>query len=381
MFFKTNKDVTIDNTTGALHQYCGGSWVWKPELELKADTKYEINEVDGVSFIREYGDIEITNRVGADKDTLMKTISSLSEVREIEDNTPKFIGFVKLLDAMCKEGIIQRDPEDSNAILVYRTNVDKQEYGVSEGWFSQNIFEVAQETIKAYKEGDRSLFEALDKKGYSAVFTVDGEFAELKKNGREIDLNRIVSGYEPEPDFSNFDYEGETQALLEQAKSTELKRVFSYEDCELEPSYVGFLHSYKDLSESLPKDFTIIDIGSYQAVQSEYFKDFEGYISVDSGCPESVRYHTLNSTHFEMSGQDFIKDILPTLKESGLDLNKTFCICSYVPDEKLRNELIPEAFPYYRSTYAGCKTQERLPETLQRTDIKRDKKPEVKGQE
>lgn len=302
----------------------------------------------------------------------MKNLSS----KEFEDNTPKFIGFVKLLDAMCKEGIIQRDPEDSNAILVYRTNVDKQEYGVSEGWFSQNIFEAAQETIKAYKEGDRSLFEALDKKVYSVVFTVDGEFAELKKNEREIN-----SDYEPEPEFSNFDYEGETQALLKQAKDTELKRVFSYENCELALSFVGFLHSYKDLSESLPEDFTIIDIGSYQAVQSEYFKDFEGYISVDLGCPESARYHTLNSTHFEMSGQDFIKDILPALKESGLDLNKTFCICSYVPDEKLRNELIPEAFPYYRSTYAGCKTQERLPETLQRTDIKRDKKAEVKGQE
>lgn len=330
MFFKTNKDVTIDNTTGALHQYCGGSWVWKPELELKADTKYEINEVDGVSFIREYGDIEITNRVGADKDTLMKTISSLSEVREIEDNTPKFIGFVKLLDAMCKEGIIQRDPEDSNAILVYRTNVDKQEYGVSEGWFSQNIFEAAQETMKAYKEGDRSLFEALDKKGYSAVFTVDGEFAELKKNEREINFD-----YEPEPEFSDFDYEGETQALLKQAKDTELKRVFSYKDCELEPSFVGFLHSYKDLSESLP---------------------------------------------IEMSGQNFIKDILPTLKESGLDLNKTFCICSYVPDEKLRNELIPEAFPYYRSTYAGCKTQERLPDIC-RADIKREQRKEDRVKE
>lgn len=63
----------------------------------------------------------------------MKNLSSIV-------STPKFIGFVELLDAMCKEGIIQRDPEDSNAILVYRTNVDKQEYGVSEGWFSQNSF-------------------------------------------------------------------------------------------------------------------------------------------------------------------------------------------------------------------------------------------------
>ena len=297
------------------------------------------------------------------------------EVREYEDNTPKFIGFVKLLDAMCKEGIIQRDPEDSNAILVYRANVDKREYGVSEGWFSQNIFEAAQETMKAYKEGDRSLFEALNEKGYVAVFTADGEFAELKKNEREINFD-----YEPAPESSEFDYEGETQALLKQAKDAELKRVFSYKDCDIDPSFVGFLHSYKDLSESLPKDFTIIDIGSCQAVQSEYFKDFEGYISVDLGCPESARYHTLNSTHFEMSGQDFIKDILPTLKESGLDLNKTFCVCSYVPDEKLRNELIPEAFQYYRSTYAGCKTQERLPDIC-RADIKKEQRKEDRGKE
>lgn len=176
-------------------------------------------------------------------------------------------------------------------------------------------------------------------------------------------MAKKLKNVEPEfePDFERFDYKGETQALLNQLKQSEMERVFRYEQCDIDCEFLGFLHSYKDLSEKLPKDFTIIDIGSAFAVQSEYFKDFAEYISIDRDCPESARYHTMNGTYFEMSGQRFIEEVLPKLKEMGLDLNKTFCICSYVPDDQLRNELIPETFPFYRTTYAGCKTHERIP--------------------
>lgn len=51
-----------------------------------------------------------------------------------------------------------------------------------------------------------------------------------------------------------------------------------------------------------------------------------------------------------MTGQKFINDILPAL---NLDLNKTFCISSYVPDGELRENIIPDAFLYYRTVYAS----------------------------
>lgn len=52
MFFKTNKDVTIDNTTGALHQYCGGSYsdkliAWSNKVGSKTFDKVE----DAVQYI------------------------------------------------------------------------------------------------------------------------------------------------------------------------------------------------------------------------------------------------------------------------------------------------------------------------------------------
>ena len=75
-FIKTNKDVTIDNTIGKLYQYSYKSWVWIPELKLKADNKYEVAESNGECFIREYGNLDRTYRVGTDKGSLFRTLSA-----------------------------------------------------------------------------------------------------------------------------------------------------------------------------------------------------------------------------------------------------------------------------------------------------------------
>lgn len=172
----------------------------------------------------------------------------------------------------------------------------------------------------------------------------------------------------PDPDlegdelYTSFNYEEETAKLLQGMSRANKDRVFKYEMCELDYDFVGFLHSYKDLADKLPKDFTIIDIGANQAVQSEYFKDFDRYIAVEPFTPEHAMAMQFNMDAYTMTGQEFIRDVLPKLQEAGLDLNKTFCVSSYVPDVPLRDELIPQTFPYYRSTYAGCHTHERLPE-------------------
>lgn len=85
-FIKTNKDVTINNTIGELHQYYYGSWVWIPELEMKADTKFEIYETtdnSNMCFITEYEDghkAKSTYRVGANIDDVLRAISSYETI-------------------------------------------------------------------------------------------------------------------------------------------------------------------------------------------------------------------------------------------------------------------------------------------------------------
>ena len=106
---------------------------------------------------------------------------------------------------------------------------------------------------------------------------------------------------------------------------------------------------------------TIIDIGACQGVQGEYFREFAEYIAVEPYVPKEYIYTMPNSLAFTMTGEGFIQELLPELQKQGLDLNRTFCVCSYVPDDYLRDKLIPETFPYYRTTYAALETKQVLP--------------------
>lgn len=160
---------------------------------------------------------------------------------------------------------------------------------------------------------------------------------------------------------TDFCYKTETESLLNMLDPDELNKCYKYEYCELDKEFIGFIHSYKDLSQMLSKDTVIIDIGAAQALQSEYFRKFSKYIAVEPAIPKNYIYSMPNSTVYEMTGEDFIRNILPELQKHGLDLRKTFCVCSYVPDEKLRNVLIPKTFPYFRTTYAGIETEQVLP--------------------
>ena len=156
----------------------------------------------------------------------------------------------------------------------------------------------------------------------------------------------------------------ETDRMFHTISRSNLFRVFDYEWCELDGSFLGFLDSYKDLPDKLPTDFTVIDIGSYQAVQSEYFKDFARYIAVEPGVPSHAMCWQDNMQSYHMTGQTFIEVFLPKLMDAGLDLYKTFCVCSYVPDFPLWQELIPNIFPYYKCRYVGEKTLENYPKMI-----------------
>ena len=104
-------------------------------------------------------------------------------------------------------------------------------------------------------------------------------------------------------------------------------------------SFMGFTRVYQSLLSIVPKHFTIIDLGCCYAPQCYFFKDYKRYIGVDY--LEEERFATENSTHFVMSIQKFINEILPELY---LDLSQCFAVCSYVSDAKA-TELARKTFP------------------------------------
>ncbi len=154
-------------------------------------------------------------------------------------------------------------------------------------------------------------------------------------------------------------YKEETEALMRSVGSEEMNRLFHYEKCEFDSDFVAFIENYADLSV-LPKDITVIDIGCYMGVQGDYFKEHNAYIGVEPFVPLEWRCKVDNAQHYQMTGQQFISEILPKLLNEGLDLDRTFCICSAVPDDSLRQQ-IAETFPYHRVAYPSLKTLEHYP--------------------
>lgn len=138
-----------------------------------------------------------------------------------------------------------------------------------------------------------------------------------------------------------------TRNILSEIGNQEVNRLFSYEKCELEYDFIAFLDSYADLKEIVPKDYTIIDLGCYQALQGHLFRDYAGYIGVDMSIPIEYRLRQNNAEYYDCTIQEFIEHILPEL---NLDLKKAFAVCSYVPDMQAR-EMVRNTFPYFRDKY------------------------------
>ena len=136
----------------------------------------------------------------------------------------------------------------------------------------------------------------------------------------------------------------------------EMQRVFSYQRCELQRDFLGFLHVYKGIQ--VPAYFTIIDLGCNQAVQAQYFKHCRCYIGVDSSIPNSTRFPQPNAQYFRCTIQQFILDILPTM---GLSMSNVLAVCSYVPDADAR-KLVADTFPFARVVYGDEVICDRLPQ-------------------
>lgn len=103
--------------------------------------------------------------------------------------------------------------------------------------------------------------------------------------------------------------------------------VLEQDYCELDCSFLGFTDIYEHLSCIIPEHFSIIDFGCYLATQSFYFQNHKSYTGVD--LTELKRFKFENTTHYIKSIQRFIVEDL-----HKYDLDETFVICSYVPDDK-----------------------------------------------
>jgi hypothetical protein len=155
-------------------------------------------------------------------------------------------------------------------------------------------------------------------------------------------------------------YKNETAKLLHSIGKEKISRLMKWEFCEADNEFVAFLENYIDLRE-LPVDYTIIDIGSCQSFQADYFKSFRKYIGVEPDLAFEYRLEQENAEYYDQNAQDFIAATLPSLIKEGLDLNKTFAICSAVPDKKARLA-VEKTFPYYRIAYPGQKPLQSYPE-------------------
>lgn len=85
--------------------------------------------------------------------------------QESEKKVLTYYQCIQLLEKCVEHGVISKDPKNENNILVYRTS------GVSvpEGWYSQNLMEVALDLLKDI-EGQEYLLKTLVEKGIVIEF-------------------------------------------------------------------------------------------------------------------------------------------------------------------------------------------------------------------
>ena len=139
----------------------------------------------------------------------------------------------------------------------------------------------------------------------------------------------------------------------------EIERVFRESEtagAEMDIEFLCMEESYMDIAKIADKDTTIIDFGCAYAPQAFWFKDCKEYIGIDLPFGNNVRFQTDNTKFYLMTGQEFIKDILPSLP---IDKTKTIAICSYCPDTELQ-EMVAKEFPNHRVVYCNEVT-ERFP--------------------
>ena len=140
------------------------------------------------------------------------------------------------------------------------------------------------------------------------------------------------------------------------------KKVMHCHFCELEGDFLCFSAIYGNLSEIIPKDKVVVDLGCNAGLQGYFFKDHKRYIGIDdtpmkskypipehdyiwyirNGEPvppyfSSENHHVLragspNSTHICSTVQDYLNGL--NMEQKNWLNEKCFAIMSYVPSRE-----------------------------------------------
>ena len=113
----------------------------------------------------------------------------------------------------------------------------------------------------------------------------------------------------------------------------EVDRLFRVNDRMLgnvDLTFMGFTATYKVLAGLIPRWWTVVDLGCSYAAQSYYFSEHSKYIGVDEN--DEQRFCPENCVHYVKKIQDYIKEDI-----GELNLDETFAICNYVPDDEARD--------------------------------------------
>lgn len=144
--------------------------------------------------------------------------------------------------------------------------------------------------------------------------------------------------------------------LWDMIPEEELKLKLSYGMSELEFDFLGFEHVYLPIAEMVPKNFTIVDLGCYQAAQAYAFENHARYFGVDyydrlisrSFIPP-LRFLPNNASHYVMSIEEFMEKYLNTF-----DLDETYFIMSYVSESHDKSDWLLSQVKH--GTFAYCDT-------------------------
>jgi hypothetical protein len=115
----------------------------------------------------------------------------------------------------------------------------------------------------------------------------------------------------------------------------QIDEIINQNNCDIDPSFLGFLDTYYYLSKIIPKHRIVIDLGCSYGIQAAFFEKHLAYIGVDvSDC---LKLKTKKSLYITKTIDDYIK------VNGSFENQNLFVICNYVPTS---TKLLRETFPY-----------------------------------
>lgn len=151
-------------------------------------------------------------------------------------------------------------------------------------------------------------------------------------------------------DAEEREHERVNAALLADLRANapdQLQRVLAWPLCDIEPMFLGFVHTYEKLAREIPRDWTVLDLGCAYAAQSWFFRKHKAYVGVDF-LEAAARFQFANGKI--ITGD--IRRFLDLYESGGSGIAApVFAILNYVPapaDVTRRVErLFPHRYVYY----------------------------------